>query len=242
MRNFFIAFGGNLGAVPQQLEASLDRIRQLPDTRLVRRSRLFQTTPIGSNSGDPYFNAAAQVESKFAPVLFLKELQKLEHDAGRKRGVHWGPRVLDLDLIAADDLIVQSAFLTLPHPHCWYRRFVLDPWGEIAPDYVHPLLGESVSELRERLFQRPLPVALQGPGGDELLGECVSAVSEVQVTNDDSPAPAITFATSNAAGAARVVDVSTSDDPCDLVVQVLRAALDQPVAMTQPGAPWTSTG
>jgi len=242
MRNFFVAFGGNLGAVPQQFEASLERIRQLPDTRLVSRSRLFQTTPIGSHSGDPYFNAAAQVESAFTPVRFLEELQKLEHDAGRKRGVHWGPRVLDLDLIAADDLTVQSAFLTLPHPHCWYRRFVLDPWVEIAPDYVHPLLGESVSELRERLLPRPLPVALQGSDANELLGTCISSVGEVRLVNEASSTPAITFATSCVPETPRVIDVSTSDDPRELVKQILRAALDQPTPLTPFGAAWTSSG
>jgi hypothetical protein len=76
---------------------------------------------------------------------------------------HWGPRTLDLDVIFYGDQILTSERLTVPHPHCWYRRFVLDPVAEICPEWVHPTIGTTVADLRDRLHAEDFRVSVTGP-------------------------------------------------------------------------------
>jgi hypothetical protein len=98
----------------------------------------------------------------------LARLLAVETELGRVRTTRWGPRTVDLDLLMFGNVVLDDGpALRVPHPACWYRRFVLDPLVEIAPDVVHPEKHLTIRDLRQRLLLRPLPVAVIA-GTDDL--------------------------------------------------------------------------
>jgi 2-amino-4-hydroxy-6-hydroxymethyldihydropteridine diphosphokinase len=135
-----IALGSNLG----DREATLiDAINQLATIiSVIKVSTFHETAPVGGPEQPDYLNAVLIGESELAPADLLSKMQEIESAAGRQRMERWGARTLDLDLITAGDLVVESEFLTLPHPHAHERRFVLDPWLEIDSEAYLPGLGK----------------------------------------------------------------------------------------------------
>lgn len=154
----FVGFGGNVGDVPGTYSQVLQQVRHWPTSTAVVSSSLYRTAPIGEAAGDPFWNAVFQIETNAAPIELLDQLQSLERSFGRTRSVFWGPRTIDLDLLAFGQTILDSSRLQLPHPSAWYRRFVLDPWQELAPDYVHPVCACPLSALARQLARAPLAV------------------------------------------------------------------------------------
>jgi 2-amino-4-hydroxy-6-hydroxymethyldihydropteridine diphosphokinase len=224
----FVAFGGNLGSVADTFRAAAERVSRLPTTRIITRSRLFSTTPVGMRSSNPYLNAVTAVSTELPPDEFLASLHEIEHDFGRRRTGRWGPRTLDLDLLAYGDVVSTAPELLLPHPHCWYRRFVLDPWSDIAPGFVLPGLQESVGSLLNRMRKRPLPVAALDDIPNAEVTASIAAVPEVEPHHDLTGDPAIIFSMRRAEPGQRVVDLSVAPDPAVYALEVLRAALDEP--------------
>ncbi len=154
--------GGNVGNVEQTFQSALNDLAANPDIEVRQVSSLFHTPPMGGESGAAYLNAAAELAANCPPLELLDHLQSIETRQGRERTKHWGPRTLDLDLLLFGDEVLSHPRLTLPHPGCWYRRFVLDPLTEIAPEVVHPVKLLTIGELRTRLLNRPLKVGLAG--------------------------------------------------------------------------------
>ncbi len=157
-----IAMGGNLGDVPQTLRQAVCRIESHSAVSHVSSSRLYSSAPVGASAGDAFFNAALACETQLEPIELLDLLQSIETQLGRTRELHWGPRTLDLDVVFYGDRVLTSDRLILPHPHCWYRRFVLDPVADVCPDFVHPLLSCSVRKLRDRLRSQPARLLIGG--------------------------------------------------------------------------------
>lgn len=158
----WVALGGNLGDVPSQFRQVQSVLSAQSDLQLVRVSGLYRTAPVGASAGSTYYNAAACWETSLSPVELLDRLQDAELRAGRTREIHWGPRTLDLDLVAYGDARFKTTRLTVPHPAAWYRRFVLDPVCEFAGDTPHPQFNVTWQALRRRLLARPLPVTISG--------------------------------------------------------------------------------
>lgn len=152
----YIALGGNLGNVEQTMRQAIVQLGESNNVDVVNCSGLYCTSPIGTQAGDDFLNAVVCVQTSLSPEELLSLCQEIENKLGRIRDIHWGPRNIDLDLIAFDDLIIHSTMLSLPHPACWYRRFVLDPMTEIAPEWLHPQRKTTVVELLTRLLNRPL--------------------------------------------------------------------------------------
>lgn len=117
---------------------------------------------MGTAAGPDFLNAVAEFETDCTPAQILEQLQLQEDRAGRQRTSSWEPRILDLDLLYVDDLLEETPELSLPHPGAWYRRFVLMPMCDIAPDFKHPVYHESQSELLARIDRRPLLIQLIG--------------------------------------------------------------------------------
>ena len=159
MTTALISLGGNLGDIAATIGRALQRLHQPPEVCVVLRSSLFRTKPVGTDAGAEFVNAAAVLETSLTAHELFDRLLTTETEFHRVREIHWGPRTLDLDLLCFGDAVIDDQpKLRVPHPACWYRRFVLDPLVEIAPQFVHPEKGVTMTELRRRLTVRPLPV------------------------------------------------------------------------------------
>jgi 2-amino-4-hydroxy-6-hydroxymethyldihydropteridine diphosphokinase len=129
-----ISLGANIGDPKANLDLAIGLLREA--TEVIAVSNYLQTKPVGGPEQPDYLNAVAIVESELPAKDLLAVLHGIETAMGRTREIHWGPRVIDLDLIQYGALLVNDEKLTLPHPRAHERRFVLGPWFEIEPDAV----------------------------------------------------------------------------------------------------------
>ncbi len=141
MSRAVIALGANLDNPAQQIHGAAQRIARMPGVLIRGRSHLFRTAPVGGPDQPDYVNAVMIVETDRDPHDLLADLHVIEAEHGRTRDVHWGPRTLDLDLIAYDDLRVADRDLHVPHPRAHERAFVLLPWCDADPDALLPGAG-----------------------------------------------------------------------------------------------------
>lgn len=146
MASVIIALGGNVGDVRTTFRKAISNICGMTQAALVARSSDYATPPWGEVQQDRFINACIEIDTSLDPHALLFTLHKIEKKFGRDRAneKHWGPRTLDLDLIAYDDVAIDKPELTLPHPRVFERAFVLVPLAEIAPDRI--IAGNTPSE------------------------------------------------------------------------------------------------
>ncbi len=149
-----ISYGSNMGDKKEYIEDALRAIDADENVRIVRCSEIIETEPYGGVEQDVFLNGAAVLETLYDPEGLLHFLQSLEQKAGRERLVHWGPRTLDLDIVFYEDDVIRSDDLIVPHIDMHNRAFVLEPLAEVAPGWIHPIYGKSVSALLEELKAR----------------------------------------------------------------------------------------
>ncbi len=143
-----ISLGSNLGDRFQYLQNALDSLNAVSGTQVHSVSPVFETDPVGGPEQGKYLNAVAVVKTILSPEQFLAVAQGIELEQDRERNERWGPRTLDIDLLAMDSEVRSTPELELPHPRAHERAFVLLPWSLLDPDYVIP--GKtSVAELLE---------------------------------------------------------------------------------------------
>jgi 2-amino-4-hydroxy-6-hydroxymethyldihydropteridine diphosphokinase len=144
----FIGVGSNLGDRRVNVREARRRIAELPKTRVVKESSLYESEPHG-DAKTWFGNSVLEVETELGPSDLLKRLLQIETEMGRKRvkGKRWGARIIDLDILFYDNEIIEKRNLKVPHPRLSQRRFVLVPLSELAPQLIHPGLNVSVSEL-----------------------------------------------------------------------------------------------
>ncbi len=151
----YVGIGSNIG---NRQANCREAVRMLVENGLVvlRQSSLIETEPWGITDQPRFINMAVAVETDVAPEQLLVILKNIEKSMGRVEAVRWGPRVIDLDILFYDDLILDTEGLVIPHPHLHERDFVLNPLAEIAPEKIHPLLNKTVEELRLALSLKQL--------------------------------------------------------------------------------------
>jgi 2-amino-4-hydroxy-6-hydroxymethyldihydropteridine diphosphokinase len=148
----FVAVGANLpgpdGAPPiETCRAAVAALDALPGLRLRGLSRWYRTAPLPPSGQPDYVNAVAHLSGVAEPAMLLAALQALEARAGRVRGAANAARALDLDIVAMGTLVRETPDPILPHPRAHERRFVLVPLAELAPGWIHPVLGRAVEAL-----------------------------------------------------------------------------------------------
>jgi 2-amino-4-hydroxy-6-hydroxymethyldihydropteridine diphosphokinase len=151
MANVLIALGGNVGDVRTTFRKAIANICGMTQAALLARSSDYTTPPWGEEHQAPFTNACIEIETSLDPHALLFTLHKIEKKFGRDRAreTRWGPRTLDLDLIAYDDVRLDKPELTLPHPRAFERAFVLVPLAEIAPDRI--IAGRRVADALAQL-------------------------------------------------------------------------------------------
>ena len=163
MHTAFIGLGSNLAQPADQILQAMQAIDSLPGTRLVARSNLYRSAPVGYLDQPDFVNAVVKVETLLTPIALLQALLALEQENGRTREFQNAPRTLDLDVLLYDDLQHHEQGLTVPHPQMHKRAFVLQPLLDIAPDCVIPGVGAAAMARElckdQRLEQLPESVA-----------------------------------------------------------------------------------
>ena len=148
----FISVGSNLGEKLENCNTGISALDNGVTGRVIALSPFYKTEPVDYIAQDWFVNAAFKLETTLEPLQLLDELKKIQRQAGRgKDPVRFGPRILDLDIIFYDELVIESEELIIPHPRMHKRRFVLKPICDIDPTFVHPILNKDIRFLLSKL-------------------------------------------------------------------------------------------
>jgi 2-amino-4-hydroxy-6-hydroxymethyldihydropteridine diphosphokinase len=148
----YISIGSNLGNREENCEKAIALLIKR-GIKVIKRSSLCETEPWGVKEQPEFINVAVEVETHLRPEELLKNLKEIEIDIGRRESKLWGPRIIDIDILFYDDLVIKTPELEIPHPGINNRGFVLEPLSEIAPDKIHPVLKKSIKELLLELLK-----------------------------------------------------------------------------------------
>jgi 2-amino-4-hydroxy-6-hydroxymethyldihydropteridine diphosphokinase len=164
MSEALLALGGNVGNSRALLDRAVALLCDGIEVRLKARSSEYRTPPWGFKYQSPFINLCIAVETKLSPRNLLARAQSVELQLGRDRAheKRWGPRTVDVDIIAYDDLAIAELGLSLPHPRLFERAFVLVPLAEIAPDRI--IAGQKVSDALSRVDTTGIERLLPFPG------------------------------------------------------------------------------
>jgi len=141
----YIALGTNLGNRPANLRAALGTLP--PEVNVLAESHVYETPPWGYKDQSAFLNMVVKAETSLEPDVLLKYLKQLEVQLGREANFRWGPRLIDLDILFYDDLVIDTPPLVIPHPRLHERAFALVPLADVAPELIHPVLERSVHEI-----------------------------------------------------------------------------------------------
>ena len=148
MNEVYLQLGSNIGDRLDNLDQSIKIITERIGN-VLEKSSVYESTPWGVENQRNFLNQVIFVESNFDPYTILDLVLQIEKDMGRIRIEKWGERIIDIDILFIDDLIIESENLCIPHEFVAKRKFVLQPMCEIAPGFIHPKLNKTISQLLE---------------------------------------------------------------------------------------------
>src|SRR5512143_1931507 len=141
----YLALGSNLGDRPANLRAAREALG--PEVQILAESDIYETPPWGYTEQPAFLNMALKVETALTPRALLKNLKEIEARLGREASFRYGPRKIDLDILFYGDLILNDEALVIPHPRLHERAFVLVPLADVAADFIHPVLHQTVKDM-----------------------------------------------------------------------------------------------
>jgi 2-amino-4-hydroxy-6-hydroxymethyldihydropteridine diphosphokinase len=141
----YLSLGSNVGNRADNLKQAIASLS--PQLDVKAKSKVYETPPWGYTNQGKFLNQAVKAKTYLEPLPLLKHLKRLETALGREETFQYGPRVIDLDILFYDDLLLGTPALTIPHPNLHERGFVLMPLMDIAPDLYHPVMKKTVREL-----------------------------------------------------------------------------------------------
>ena len=147
----YIGIGSNIGDKVNQCKKAIFEVLKVDRHKLLTKSSLYKTKPIGYTSQDWFINGVIKIETDLEPLDLLQILKAIEVQLGRTETFRWGPRTIDLDILLFDDKEIETEELQIPHPHLHERQFVLLPMAEIDRHLIHPVLKKTVGELLENI-------------------------------------------------------------------------------------------
>ena len=146
----YIGLGSNVGDRHRNCLTAIELLRQ-NGLLVARQSSMHETEPWGVTDQPEFVNMTVETETDLAPIKLLEVLKKIEKDMGRQDTMKWGPRIIDLDILLYDDIIMKTDSLTIPHSLMHERAFVLRPLSEIAGNFIHPVLKKSITDLHKEI-------------------------------------------------------------------------------------------
>lgn len=148
----YLGLGSNLGERARNLENALMKIAEL--ACIEKKSAIYETEPWGFIEQPNFLNQAVKAKTQLLPLELLSALKSIERTMGRTKSVKNGPRLIDVDILFYDNLVMKTDQLTIPHPFLTQRAFVLVPLNEIAPNYIHPVNGRRIKKFCESINRR----------------------------------------------------------------------------------------
>ncbi len=148
IKHIFVLLGSNIG----QKIANLDictRLIEAQAGKIKQKSSIYETAAWGKEDQESFVNQVLELETQLDPLKLLEITQAIELKMGRERYEKWGPRIIDIDILFFDGIVINYENLVIPHPQLHLRRFTLEPLHEIVPKFVHPVLNRSISDLLE---------------------------------------------------------------------------------------------
>lgn len=149
MKTVFLLLGSNLGDKRKNISRAIELISENVG-HVIQQSSLYETAAWGKTDQPSFYNQAIEVATRLTPKKLLQMVKKNEQEIGRTVAEKWSARIIDIDIVFYGKELFRSNVLVIPHPFMQERRFVLAPLNEIAPDFIHPILQQSVRTLLEK--------------------------------------------------------------------------------------------
>ncbi len=163
---YFLGLGSNIGEKQKNLARAV-RFLKKEGVRILKASSVYEAEPVDFSCESWFCNQVIEVEAQMSPKTFLDLIQRIERKMGRIHQEKKSPRVIDIDILLAESMVIKTKELEIPHPRMEKRNFVLIPFMEISPDTIHPLFGESISVLYRKSKDRSIVKRIKEPRPDK---------------------------------------------------------------------------
>lgn len=150
MSKAYIGIGSNIGNREENCNRAIELMMDR-GIKVTKRSSMIETEPWGLKDQQRFINMAIEIETDLLPVDLLFTLKGIESQMGRQEGIRWGPRIIDLDILLYDNLIINTPEIQIPHNGTYDRVHVLEPLSEIVPSKIHPVLGKTIEEILKKI-------------------------------------------------------------------------------------------
>lgn len=154
----YLSLGSNIGNREENITYSINQIKEVLKPLFFYQSKIIETKPYGFENQSDFLNCVVEIETELSPITILKEINEIESNFGRTRNpnLRWGPRTIDIDILTYASYIVKidSPQLILPHYDFHNRAFLLELFKQLNPDFVHPIINKTISDIYEELVTK----------------------------------------------------------------------------------------